>query len=83
VKVAVRLVAWVGAPKAGFDDEGRGSVDVPEGTSLAELLERLDAASSELYLTLVNDATVRERDQAGHILAEGDTVMVFPPIKGG
>jgi len=83
VKIPVKLVAYLGDPVRGIDDQGNGVIDVPEGTTLAGLLARLDVAGAELSLTLVNDAAVREGDQAGHVLADGDSVVVFPPIKGG
>jgi len=83
VKIPVKLVAYLGDPVSGIDDQGNGVIDVPEGTTLAGLLARLDVAGAELSLTLVNDAAVREGDQAGRVLVDGDRVVVFSPIKGG
>lgn len=83
MKIPVKLVAYLGDPVSGIDDQGNGVIDVPEGTTLAGLLARLDVAGAELSLTLVNDAAVREGDQAGRVLVDGDRVVVFSPIKGG
>ncbi len=83
MKIAVKLVAYLGEPVRGIDDQGNGIIEVPEGTTLAGLLARLDVAGAELSLTLVNDAAVRESEQAARVLEGGDRVTVFPPIKGG
>jgi len=83
MKVPVKLVAYVGEPVRGIDRDGEGVVDVPDGTTLAGLLERLDVAAAELYLALVNDEAIRQSDQATRVLRAGDRVTVFPPIKGG
>lgn len=83
MKIAVKLVAYLGDPVAGFDEQGNGIVEVPEGTTLSGLLARLDVAGAELSLTLVDDVAVRERDQAARVLQDGERVTVFPPIKGG
>lgn len=83
MKVTVKLVAYLGDPVPGIDDQGNGVIELPEGTTLAGLLARLDVAGAELSLTLVNDAAVRESDQTARLLGDGDRVTVFPPIKGG
>lgn len=83
MKIVIKLVAYVGEPVRGIDRHGEGQIEIPEGTTLADLLGRLDVAAAELYLTLVNDVAVRERDQPAHVLSDGDRVTVFPPIKGG
>jgi sulfur carrier protein ThiS len=83
VRIAVKLVAYLGDPVPGIDDQGNGVIDLPEGTTLADLLGRLDVAGAELSLTLVGDVAVPERDQASRVLQDGERVTVFPPIKGG
>jgi molybdopterin converting factor small subunit len=54
-------------------------VDVPEGTTIADLVTRLGLPSALVRLALVRGLT---RD-ASHVLAPGDEVGMFPPIAGG
>jgi len=54
-------------------------VDIPQGSSLSDLLERLQLPSEQIKVAFVNG-------RAQHLdyrLAPGDEVGLFPPIGGG
>ncbi|MCP5370939.1 MAG: MoaD/ThiS family protein [Hyphomicrobiales bacterium] len=79
MKVTVRLVSVDAALPLGPD----GALDLPDGTTLAQLLARLALPDEGGYAVLVDDAAVAEGERAGHVLAGGEKVTVLPPIKGG
>ena len=56
--------------------------DAP-GATMADALTALDLPAAESYVTLVNVEIVRATERAGRRLAQGDALIVFPPIKGG
>ena len=58
-------------------------IDVPDGTSPHEIIDRFHVPRRLTHLVLVNGvyADKARRDQA--ILNEGDTLAVWPPIAGG
>ncbi|WP_077038275.1 sulfur carrier protein ThiS [Pelomonas sp. KK5] len=55
---------------------------VPEGTTLAALLETLGQAPNDAA-TAVNGAFVARGARATHLLQDGDAVLLFRPITGG
>ena len=58
-------------------------VDIDDGASLAQLLERLPVPSDKPYMVLLNDEKVAD-NRYGEITIEGDdAVVLLPPIKGG
>ncbi len=83
MKIAVRLVAYVGDAIPNIDDNGEGEIELPDGATVADALDHLDVAAAEMYMTLVNDAVVRPSVQDEAVLTDGDELTVFPPIKGG
>jgi molybdopterin synthase sulfur carrier subunit len=54
-------------------------VELPEGATVGQLLEKLDLPEDEIKIVFVNNL-VRERD---HMLADGDRLGIFPPVGGG
>lgn len=55
-------------------------VEVPEGTTLSQLLtEELSLPSEQVKIVFVNGVS-RKGD---YVLAGGDRVAIFPPIGGG
>ncbi|MCL1961598.1 MAG: sulfur carrier protein ThiS [Desulfovibrionaceae bacterium] len=55
---------------------------VPDGTTLAELVEQLGHAPAQVG-TAVNGDFVARGQRATRALAEGDAVLLFQPIVGG
>ena len=55
------------------------SMEVPEGTDAATLIKTLNIPPNEIAILLVNGRNAK----SNHILQEGDTVSLFPPIGGG
>ncbi len=53
-----------------------------DGASLADLLEQLPF-SERVALTSVNSQLVAPTRRADYVLAEGDEVLMIPPVKGG
>ncbi len=58
-------------------------VELDDGATPDDLLEVLDLPDDEPYMTLVNGLSVAPGRRAATRLSEGDTVIVFPPLKGG
>jgi molybdopterin converting factor small subunit len=54
-------------------------VELPEGTTTAQLLARLKIPDGQVKIVFVNHV-IRGRD---HVLADGDAVGIFPPVGGG
>lgn len=54
-------------------------IDLPEGSSLGDLLNHLDIARKDAKITIVNGSAVSTE----HKLADKDVIAIFPPIAGG
>jgi sulfur carrier protein ThiS len=55
------------------------SLEVPTGTPVAQVLNRLDVPTAGGAVILVNGLTA----EPGQVLQEGDTIAVFPAMAGG
>jgi len=58
-------------------------VDVPEGTSVQEVIDRFKLPSRLVHLVLVNGVYVPPEARAGHVLTADDELAIWPPIAGG
>jgi len=67
----------------GASNSGVGVREMPDGTSVADMLTELDLPQEETYAVLVNDLPVSIGDRPHTHLCDGDKFTVFPPIKGG
>ncbi len=59
-------------------------VDVDEGTTLNEVIDRFNVPRKSAHLVLINGVYFAhgDRDTAG-TLADGDVLAVWPPVAGG
>ncbi|HEY7870258.1 MAG TPA: MoaD/ThiS family protein [Methylomirabilota bacterium] len=79
MKVAVHLMATLGAylPPGARGD--RVVLDVPAGTTVDQVVDSLRIPPELERLTVVNGHDVGP----GQVLAEGDVLSLFPPLSGG
>ena len=59
---------------------GKGTVELPDTATLADLILRLDIPPDLAQMVLVNGEQTRE---FGRALTDGDQVSIFPPVAGG
>ncbi len=83
MKVEIKLFASLRA-KMG-NGTGKGQMELEEGTSLWDVITKLEIPPELAHMTLVNGqhcpAEQEWREQK--LLQEGDVVSVFPPLAGG
>ncbi len=79
MNIRVKLFATLGRRMAGGTAGDLFAVEIPEGSTIADLIHRLDLPQSEVKITFVN-ARVRPLDW---MLQPEDEVGIFPPIGGG
>lgn len=53
--------------------------DLPEDSKVLNVLEPLKIQPEEVAICLVNGRNVNEQ----HVLNDGDTIALFPPVGGG
>lgn len=64
--------------------EGNALVlDVPEGTTIDQLVERFHLPARLVHLVLVDGRFVPKEERAARALVEGETLAIWPPIAGG
>ncbi|NDY91743.1 sulfur carrier protein ThiS [Ideonella livida] len=59
------------------------ALEVPEGASIAQVIEPFALPMKLVHLVLVNGRYVAPEDRATLALVEGDTLAIWPPIAGG
>jgi molybdopterin converting factor small subunit len=63
-----------GAPR------GKCSLELPDGTTVGAVLERMNIPFASAHMRLVNGEHDRDFARALH---DGDVLSVFPPVAGG
>lgn len=58
-------------------------LDIEEGTSPIQLMDRLGMPPEGSYLVILNDTVVPKAERAERRLCEGDRLAIVPPLKGG
>lgn len=79
ITVQVKLFATLRRQFPDLDIGEAMAVEVPEGTTVGELLHELELPAEQVKVVFVNN-TIRKED---YELKDGDEVGVFPPVGGG
>ena len=83
MKVRVKLLSPAGDMPKGFDSFGEAEMDLAAGTTLADIMGRIDLPKEESYTSLIDGQPVVPEDRAGHALHDGDEITLLPAIQGG
>jgi thiamine biosynthesis protein ThiS len=68
-------------PPGGARD--RVEIDVEEGTTPFEVMQRLGFPESRTYLVILNDDLIPKAERSVRTLSENDELAILPPLKGG
>jgi molybdopterin converting factor small subunit len=79
MKVQVKLMASL---RSKLPPETRGStvLELAPGATVAAVLAQLDIVDARVHAVMVNDALEPDRQRP---LADGDALVVLPPVAGG
>jgi len=80
VKLYARLDRYLPKTRAERDE---ADLDVPDGTTVAEVFRRLGLPPEICHLVLVNGHFLAPGDREARALAAGDHLAVWPPVAGG
>ncbi|MEY4747797.1 MAG: hypothetical protein RIQ60_11 [Pseudomonadota bacterium] len=61
----------------------RMSLDVPDGSTIAQIIEPFNLPMKYVHLVLINGVFVPPAERASRSLVAGDTLAIWPPIAGG
>ncbi|MBO8168212.1 MAG: MoaD/ThiS family protein [Thermoanaerobacteraceae bacterium] len=61
------------------DSKGQVKVELPEGSTAADLIKHLNIPRDLPLIIMVNG----RREPENHVLQDGDRVGIFPPVGGG
>ncbi len=81
MKIDLKLFANLRRHLPPDSEGGTAHLEVEEGLTLKELLDRFNIPKEMAQMVLVNGENV-DRDLGVH-LKDGDLVSIFPPIAGG
>ena len=80
MRVHVKLMAALRSKLPPGSTGGTAVVDLPDGATVAAALEKLGITGNAVHLVMVNGAMETDRARS---LADGDELVVFPPVAGG
>lgn len=67
-------------PPSSGHPAGKGTIELPDVATLADLIRHLDIPPDLAQMVLVNGEQTRE---FGRVLTDGDQISIFPPVAGG
>jgi molybdopterin converting factor small subunit len=77
--IEVRVLLRATLARYGKNLRGPLSIDLPQGSLLAEAIDLLGVPREEVYLCLINNKGATLSDELRH----GDQIELVPPIAGG
>ena len=79
MRIRLKLFAGLRALDPQGGSRGGGELELPEGSTVAQVLGRVKVPLDEAKIVLVNGLHAKPET----ILREGDRLSVFPPVGGG
>jgi sulfur carrier protein ThiS len=83
MRVTLKLFASLGQYLPAHADRNEATIEVPEGTTIRELLDLHGVPREACHLVLLNGLFHPPARRAEVKLKQGDAVAVWPPVAGG
>ena len=83
IKVTLKLYALLGTYLPPEAHKNVVELDVEDGTTAVELLQRFKVPREMCHLVLINGTFVPPDDRETVTLNDGDALAVWPPVAGG
>ncbi|MBX9926552.1 MAG: MoaD/ThiS family protein [Hyphomicrobiaceae bacterium] len=83
MKVTLKLYASLGVHLPAGAERNEAVVDVPDGTSIWDLLDAHNVPRAACHLVLLNGHFQSPPMRTSTVLKPGDAVAVWPPVAGG
>lgn len=83
MRITVKLFASLAEYLPPGAQRNATEVEVPDGASVQEVLDRLDVPQEKTHLVICNGLYVPHSLRAVETLAAGDTLALWPPVAGG
>ena len=80
MRIELRLFASLRKKLPVDSPRGKCELDLPEGSTLSDLLQQMDIPRASAQMVLFNGEQDRDFERR---LQEGDVVSIFPPVAGG
>jgi molybdopterin converting factor small subunit len=80
MRVQVKLMATLRSKLPPDAKNGTVTLDLGPGATVQTILDHFGIASGHVHVVLVNDAMETE---SGRALADGDNLVILPPVAGG
>ena len=83
MQITFKLYASLGQflPEAASDHAAL--IEIADGTTINELIDRYHVPRPLAHLVLVNGAYVEPEQRAQPLLKDGDVLAIWPPVAGG
>lgn len=83
MQMTLKLYASLGRYLPEGARQNEASIDVPDGTTITEVLDRYHVPREACHLVLVNGVFQAPSTRATTALKDGDALAVWPPVAGG
>lgn len=80
MRIDLRLFASLRKKLPPGSPRGRCDLELPEGSTLGDVLARMDIPHASAHMVLVNGDHDRDFNR---VLYDGDVLSIFPPVAGG
>jgi molybdopterin converting factor small subunit len=80
VRITLKPMAALRSKLPPGSQGGIALFELEDGATVASALEKLGLSNSQVHLVLVNGSM---EDNRGRALADGDELVIFPPVAGG
>ncbi len=83
MRITLKLYATLGRYLPDGAEKNVARPELPDGVSVAAVVERFRLPPELVHLVLVNGVFVAPEQRAETLLKDGDVLAIWPPVAGG